>query len=220
MSNLCMSDHRSEKERNWIPDSACGYEALTRSGCIYFDRYDDLLNLTVARANLQPGYLVLDLGTGTGELAYRIAESKGCRVMGLDPSAAMIERARQRTPHLRDGVVFTAHAQPFLDLPYPAQTFDAVVSTMAFHHVRPADKERAVEQMVRVLRPGSRVVLGDVFFSDDAARSAALVHWANELEDEYFGTLDAVQTHFARFGLSFLAEPVGCITWVVSGTAG
>lgn len=97
----------------------------------------------------KPGEWILDLGCGTGDLAYQIAES-GARVVGLDQSATMIETARKKYPDLQfeEGSA-TSFAYDFV--------FDAVFSNATLHWV--LDPQKAIERMHRCLKPGGRLVL-------------------------------------------------------------
>ncbi|MBI2777987.1 MAG: ubiquinone/menaquinone biosynthesis methyltransferase [Chloroflexi bacterium] len=109
----------------------------------------------VAATGLRPGMAALDVATGTGRLAASLADRVGPfgRVVGLDVSAGMIERARAgatSVPWL-EFVVGDA-----LDLPFEDATFDA--ATIAFGMRNLPDYRRGFVEMTRVVRPGGRVV--------------------------------------------------------------
>lgn len=107
---------------------------------------------------LYPGARVLDLATGTGDLAIDIAaRHPGAHIVGIDPSVRMLEVAREklRERSLLDRIeleVGTAES-----LPFPDGSFDAV--TMAFGIRNCADRAAALREMIRVLRPGGRVAI-------------------------------------------------------------
>lgn len=106
-------------------------------------------------AGLRTGERFLDIAAGTGGLALPAARL-GARVLATDWSAAMIERflARARSEGLTDidGRVMDCHA---LDL--PDDTFDLTGSQFGVMLV--PDQPRALAEMVRVTRPGGRVLL-------------------------------------------------------------
>jgi demethylmenaquinone methyltransferase / 2-methoxy-6-polyprenyl-1,4-benzoquinol methylase len=104
---------------------------------------------------LRPGARVLDLATGTGDVALTLLRRHpGIEVVGLDPSRRMLELARTkltrgeaRRCRLSEGV---AEA-----LPFPDRAFDAV--TLAFGIRNVPERERALRDIARVLRPGGRL---------------------------------------------------------------
>ena len=105
------------------------------------------------------GSYVLDVGCGVGATPCFIARQYGCRVVGLDISPKMIERSKERAQKERvtDRVEFrVADAQ---DLPFEEAIFDAVMteSVTAF----PEDKQKAVQEYVRVTKPGGYVGLNE-----------------------------------------------------------
>ncbi len=105
------------------------------------------------------GKYVLDVGCGAGVTSCFIAKRYGCRVVGVDISEGMIERSKERAriEGVADRVEFrVADAQ---DLPFEGDLFDAVIteSVTAF----PKDKQRAVNEYVRVTKPGGYVGLNE-----------------------------------------------------------
>ena len=107
-------------------------------------------------AEVGPGSRVLDVATGTGDLAIELASrvEPGGEVVGSDFSERMLELARVKAP----GLVFEqANA---LELPYPDDRFDA--ATVGFGARNFADLDRGLREMARVVRPGGRVVVLEI----------------------------------------------------------
>lgn len=206
-------------DKTWIWDRPGNYDRWTADEVgLYYERYHDLLDLVLVRCQVKKGCRVLDIGTGTGELARRFAQNRGCRVVGLDPSVGMVEEARRKAAAGKWGdVEFRVAEAPFLAISYPDGTFDAVASTQAFHHIHERHKLAAVGEMARVLKAGGRLALGDPMFHDRADLEAALARWPEELEEEYFAYLDTLPAMFRDAGLSFHAERLSRINWVVWG---
>jgi ubiquinone/menaquinone biosynthesis C-methylase UbiE len=102
---------------------------------------------------------VLDIGCGTGlllrELARRLPDS--CELTGVDAAAGMVEAARsgQRGPRL-SYLLGRAERLPFCD-----SSFDLVISTTSFDHW--SDQAAGLAECRRVLAPGGRLVLTDLF---------------------------------------------------------
>lgn len=96
---------------------------------------------------------ILDLGCGTGRFSEGLASRFGARVVGVDPSQKMLDRARQKRQgngvHYERG---TAEAIPLVD-----EAVDMIFMSMSFHHFR--DPERAAWECRRVLRADGIVVV-------------------------------------------------------------
>ena len=111
--------------------------------------YEDQILPLVAR-HVQGARRVLDVGCGEGQVARRIAGT-GAEVVGVDPTAAQVEMARQRAGgprYVRAG----AEALPCRD-----GSFDTVVVCLALEHVDAF--ETAIDEVARVLEPGGRFIL-------------------------------------------------------------
>jgi SAM-dependent methyltransferase len=94
---------------------------------------------------------ILDVGSGTGSLAFAIAERKPqCHVLGIDPSEQYVGYANSRNPH-KDRVSFeTGDAQ---QLRYPDATFQACLSLLVVNFI--PEPAKALRELRRVTRPGA-----------------------------------------------------------------
>jgi ubiquinone/menaquinone biosynthesis C-methylase UbiE len=207
------------KEQAWIWQEAGDYDRWTAAEwSVYYEGYNALLELVCIRCRAEAGDSILDIGTGTGALAQRLVQNHGARVVGLDPSPGMIAEAQRKAAEGGwTNVTFEVAEAPFLKIPYPDGAFDAVVSSLAFHHIHETDKPAALAEMARVLRPGGHLVIGDSMFRNRADLVAALERWPEELEEEYFAYLETLPDMFAGAGLSFQARRISRINWVVWG---
>jgi ubiquinone/menaquinone biosynthesis C-methylase UbiE len=94
---------------------------------------------------------VLDVGCGTGNLAFAVRARADCLVKGLDFSAAYIDSAKSRNHDPR----ITFEVGDAAAMPYPDDSFDRVLSLLVLFFVR--DALRAVDEMKRVARHGATV---------------------------------------------------------------
>ena len=133
-----------------------------------YDLMNDLMSFGIHRlwkrfainmAALKPGQQVLDLAGGTGDLTRLMAPAAGPsgHIVLSDINAAMLEHGRRRLldKGISGNVTFAlANAE---QLPFADSCFDLV--TMAFGLRNVTDKERALNAIYRVLKPGGRLLL-------------------------------------------------------------
>jgi arsenite methyltransferase len=110
----------------------------------------------IAKAYLRPEMSVADVGAGTGFVAAGLAPLVK-QVHVVDGSAAMLAIARQNLSQFGNVEYHTADGS---SLPFPAGSLDAVFANMYLHHT--TDPLAAIREMVRVLRPGGRLVITDM----------------------------------------------------------
>ena len=150
------------------------------------DRYDlmnDLMSFGIHRlwkriaielAGVRRGQRVLDLASGTGDLAARFAGLVGPDglVVMSDINAAMLERGRARM--LDEGIVGNVdYAQLDAEaLPFPDNSFDCISIAFGLRNV--TDKQQALHEMFRALRPGGRALVLE--FSHPASKPLQSVY--------------------------------------------
>jgi demethylmenaquinone methyltransferase / 2-methoxy-6-polyprenyl-1,4-benzoquinol methylase len=106
----------------------------------------------VALAGLRPGARVLDLATGTGDIAFGCAAA-GASVVGLDLTYRMIELARAKRRELRQTAFLVGD---MMALPFGSGQFDIVTTGYGLRNV--PNLKAAVDEIHRVLKPGGQLL--------------------------------------------------------------
>jgi ubiquinone/menaquinone biosynthesis C-methylase UbiE len=110
----------------------------------------------------QKGMKVLDIGSGSGETIMAIAEKIGPtgKAVGIDFTPEGIALAREKTKQRKLENIVEFHQANANELPFPDNTFDAVISECVVCLIE--DKQKTLNEKVRVLKPGGRVIMHDV----------------------------------------------------------
>jgi ubiquinone/menaquinone biosynthesis C-methylase UbiE len=149
-----------EKER-FIP--ALSYDRLTP----FYDpllrwgmREETFKSALIRQAEIRPGMRVLDLGCGTGTLTILIKQTHpASEVTGLDGDPEVLQIARAKAA--KTGVEIIFDLGMAFQLPYPDRSFDRVLTSLVLHHLTRNDKQRAIGEVFRVLRPGGELHIVD-----------------------------------------------------------
>ena len=170
-------------------------------------------------AGAGPGTSVLDVATGTGDLAIEMA-SRGAEVIGSDFSEEMLARARDKQP----GITWEwANA---MDLPYESDRFDA--ATVGFGARNFSDLERGLREMTRVVRPGGKVVILEITTPTRPPLSTFFRVWFDTIvpalgkvagdSDAYEYLPDSVKRFPAPEGLAATMDRAGLrdIRWILT----
>lgn len=117
--------------------------------------------MVIELAKVKPGDSLLDVGCGTGSLTLTAKSAAGPsgKVHGIDAAPEMIEVARHKASRSGLDVVFDVGLIEQLD--FPDATFDVVISRLAIHHLPEDLKHRGFAEILRVLKPGGRVLIAD-----------------------------------------------------------
>lgn len=149
-----------EEQNHFIP--ALSKEWLTP----FYDRIIEtmgwgraLKRRVLNEVHLTAGERLLDIGCGTGTLLLEAArETPGAHLTGIDPDPQILSLARSKLQTDQIELV-----QAFAEqLPFPSQSFDVVISTLAFHHLLLESKRQAISEIARVLAAEGRFLLADV----------------------------------------------------------
>ena len=153
-----MSNDRKASVQQQFGDHAQNY--VTSSVHATGEDLDTLVRLAAPK----PDDVVLDVGTGGGHTALRLAPQVQ-KVVATDITDRMLDAARAFITPQADNVTFEiADAQ---DLPFEDATFDLVTCRIAAHHFE--DVYEFVLEAARVLKPGGRLVVQDQYTPDDEA---------------------------------------------------
>lgn len=144
------------------PELAQTYEEVST-------RQFDHGKVLIAALNIEPGERVLDVGCGTGRLGDYVAKlvAPSGQVLGVDPLPLRIDIAARKNPLFKASVGRAEDLSQFAD-----GSFDVVYLNSVFHWVK--DKQRAVREILRVLKPGGRIGVNSAD-AERAHQSAALV---------------------------------------------
>jgi putative AdoMet-dependent methyltransferase len=173
------------------------YDQSIREYSVFpFAGYEKVLDTVVSQAAPRPGISVLDLGTGTANLALRF-DQLGCELTCTDFSKLMLEKARAKLPKAH----FVLHD---LRAEWPKELdrrFDRIVSAYVFHHFELEQKARLCRELTtRHLLPSGKLVIADLSFPSQATLDIfkqTIANW----EDEFYWLADEAQVAFAKVGL-------------------
>ncbi len=131
------------------------YDLLNRLMSLGMDRRWRRL----AAAAAEPaGAVALDVGAGTGDLAFELNRLGARRVIGADFSPQMLKVALRKARGRNNGISWVL--ADALRLPFPSDTFDCVTNAFVLRNL--ADLKAGLEEMGRVLKPGGRLVCLDM----------------------------------------------------------
>ena len=173
---------------NYVP--ALGYHWLTP----YYDavvgkttREGVFKRALIAQAQIEPGHRVLDLAAGTGTLTIWLKQSQPkASITGVDGDPTILLLAQSKAQRAKVSVQFDRALS--YALPYPAAQFDRVVSSLFFHHLSWADKQRTAQELFRVLKPGGELHIADWGRASNPAMRALFV--SIQLLDGFRNTQD------------------------------
>src|SRR5947207_333061 len=160
----------------------------------------------VAAQYVQPGDVVLDAGCRDGAHLIELVQAIGVRGVGVDPVEIHIDRANAAVQAAASGDRITLHLGVMHQLPYPDNHFDFVWCRDVLEQVD--DLEGALRELVRVAKPGKRVLIYTTFVTDLIADSG------REMLRRHLGKVDSnldadfVEAAFERVGLAIETREV------------
>jgi ubiquinone/menaquinone biosynthesis C-methylase UbiE len=172
----------------------------------HYDRVFDRANVDALRRAVLPerGDRLLDVGGGTGRIARHFVESVD-QICVLDPSAQMLRETQ------RKGICITQGEAE--RLPYPNAVFDRVIMVDAFHHL--GSHPVAVDELVRVLTDGGRLVIEEPNISHWGVKLIALAERALLMQSQFFAP-ESIRSMLVSRGLRAWVEEQGTTSWIIA----
>ena len=163
---------------------ALNYHLLTRC-------YDAVVAATMPERKLRkqlldfiapkPGETILEFGCGSGRnLALGSVRGPKTKWIGIDTDNQILKIARQKQAPLRDVELLSYNGKK---LPFDGDQFDCVFSSLVFHHLDNDQKKEALLEILRVLKPGGRFVIGD--WGKPATKNSRLKFYLIQLLDGF-----------------------------------
>lgn len=173
----------------------------------------DVVDAVVARCGELSGATAVDLGCGSGQVTFRLARSCSyVLAVDINPEAIAMLTARAGDECVTN-IHAVAHPAETLDL--APESIDVVVSNYTLHHLRDADKRRLIERSFIWLRPGGRLVIGDMMFGrgGDAADREIIFAKLRSLIRQGPGGWWRIVKNSWRFLLRFQERPLRPAVW-------
>lgn len=171
-----------------------------------------VVDAVVAAAAPRPGAVAVDLGCGGGQLAIPLAR-RGAKVIAVDISPKMIEVLDAKAAEL--GLDVTTRVSAVQKVALPTESLDLVVSNYAMHHLKDAEKAATVRAAASWLRPGGRLVVGDMMFGrGGASRDREIIAAkARVLLGRGWSGWWRLAKNVVRFGLRLRERPLPVAAW-------
>lgn len=150
------------------------------------------------KTDFRPDQHVLDVGCGVGTTAIELARRFSVRVTALDISPLMIERAARNVVSSTVGDHVTVTTGDITQIQYPDGSFDRVLAEAVTMFV---DRARAAREMVRVCRPGGRVLASEFLWRQTPSSEARALFFGEICPGMTFDTLDDWISVYRRAGL-------------------
>lgn len=159
-----------------------------------------------------PNGRLLDLACGTATLTIALKQKfPQAEIHGLDGDAKILRIARDKASNNKAEIIFTEAFST--ELPYPDNYFDAVVSSLFFHHLTPENKLKTLKETQRVLKPDGNLYIADWGKSANLLMKIASlpIQWLDgaTTKDSYQGKLPELMT---EAGFSNIIETADCNT--------
>ncbi len=165
------------------------YYALTKKAFDFLAPFYNIMTVPLVRvrnrvvdfAGAGKGSTVLDVATGTGQQAFAFAK-RGYDVTGVDLTESMLEIARKNN---RAGLVKFEIADA-THLRFEENSFDVSCISFALHDMPPNIREKVLQEMVRVTKPGGIIVIVDYDLPRNKIGRALIYRLISLYEGEYY----------------------------------
>ncbi len=125
----------------------------------------------------------------------------------------MLNVAKQKYPKLK------VRLGEFLKIPFNDKSFDVIVSTYAFHHLNNEQKSMAIKEMIRVLKDGGKIVVGDLMFKDETDKQKVMKKLSTkqieEINQEYYSNIDFLINELKKLNRKLEYTKIDDINYII-----
>lgn len=160
------------------------------------------------------GKRILDVGFGTGVLTKRLYD-EGYSVAGIDFSERMMETAREKMP---EAELIRHDLSQGLPDSLKGRSFDFIVCTYAIHHLEDEQKIPLITDMIGLLSPKGRLLVGDIAFSTEEELEQCRTQSGDDWDDEEsYPVVERLKPVFPRLSFEKISFCSGVILFEASG---
>lgn len=183
--------------RKHFEEHAEGIQQLARMSF-----YENILLTLIEKGELKPGENVLDVGSGPGWLAIKAARRVGenGKVFGIDITPGMLKRAIDNASAEGVSRICEFREGNALEIPFSNETFDLVLSNFMLHALSEDEKQVAISEFYRVLKPNGRAVVCDAVPSEDTEET--LAEWGKRFPAAERDMLRHIAGHLHEWNLT------------------
>ena len=161
-----------------------------------FAGYKNLMNSIYNAVMVKCPAKILDIGIGTGTLAFKLYES-GNAITGVDFSNEMLNQSRAKMPN---ATLIQHDFSKGLPNELNSEKFDFIISTYAFHHLTDSEKIGFIQVLLTHLDSAGTIFIGDVGFQNRENFDKCRIFCGDEWdEDEFYFVYSELQNELARY---------------------
>lgn len=200
---------------SWAKNYDVSVKSNTDDELNLFDGYEDIMNKLRGIIRESSAEKVLDIGCGTGNLCGSLSDD--IDVTGMDQSIEMLILAQNKYSKMK------LKFGNFLDNPFVENEFDMIVSTYAFHHLTAEQKRKALDIMLKYLKPNGKIVIADLMFLNNEKREQCKANFEKKkrldlweiIDDEYYTIIDGFKSYAEFLGCTFYCKHLRNFTWLI-----
>ena len=166
----------------WADDYDKSVEISDTNDKYPFAGYKKLMNDVYSMVMKKCPVRVLDIGVGTGTLAYKLHEA-GNNVIGVDFSGEMLNQARAKMP---DSLLYQYDFTQGLPSELNNEKFDFIISTYALHHLDDTKKTGFIQSLFGYLKENGTIIIGDISFQTRNDLAHCKIVYADEWDENEF----------------------------------
>lgn len=220
--DTCLRENK-EKRKNWLDKWGFDLWAETYDSSVYkndddlrlLEKYDYVIETVAGKIIENKAVNVIDIGCGTCNIYGKL--NSGINYTGVDQSIEMLLKAREKFKNINLSL------GNFLDEPFKKQNFDIVISTYAFHHLQWEEKQRAINLLLKFLKPKGKIIIADLMFLNNKERlnkkeellKAGRYDLWNIIEDEYYTNIEELESYIEKLGYKMKYSKLVNFSWML-----